>query len=275
LTPSLLPAFVFQPAQPKDRKNSDKSSYQGTGHEIKGRSRRDRLAAGWCQEILASGKATSRRRARQRNSSPGQPNVPPRVPLSIDYNLAFGAEAPIDFMGMMKSLELMPFDLQPTLKGALVELRPLRPNDADALYAVASDPLIWDQHPAPRYQPEVFSTFFRESLASRGALTVLDGQDGRIIGSSRFHGYNEPASEVEIGWTFLARSHWGGKYNREMKQLMLRHAFQFVRRVVFLIAPANLRSQKAIEKLGGVRVGRRPDASGRDSYLYEIASLPA
>jgi len=168
----------------------------------------------------------------------------------------------------------MPFDLQPTLKGALVELRPLRPDDADALYAVASDPHIWEQHPAPRSQPEVFSVFFRESLASRGALTVLDCQDGRVIGSSRFHGYNELASEVEIGWTFLARSHWGGKYNREMKQLMLRHAFQFVGRVVFLIAPGNLRSQKAIEKLGGVRVGRRPDASGRDSYLYEITSLP-
>jgi N-acetyltransferase len=169
----------------------------------------------------------------------------------------------------------MPFDLQPTLKGVLVKLRPLRPDDADALYAVASDPLIWEQHPAPRYKPDVFSAFFRESLASRGALTVLDCQDGRIIGSSRFHGYNQPAGEVEIGWTFLARSHWGGKYNREMKQLMLRHAFQFVRRVVFLIGPANLRSQKAIEKLGGVRVGARPDAAGRDSYLYEITSVPA
>ena len=168
----------------------------------------------------------------------------------------------------------MPFDSQPTLKGALVELRPLRPEDADALYAVASDPLIWEQHPSQRYKPEVFSAFFRESLASGGALAVLDCSDGRIIGSSRVHGYNEPASEVEIGWTFLARSHWGGKYNREMKQLMLRHAFQFVRRVVFLIAPANLRSQKAIEKIGGVRVSRRPDAAGRDSYLYEITSLP-
>jgi N-acetyltransferase len=169
----------------------------------------------------------------------------------------------------------MPFDYQPTLKGALVELRPLRPDDADDLYAVASDSLIWEQHPASRYKPEVFRAFFGESLASRGALTVLDCKDGRIIGSSRFHGYNEPASEVEIGWTFLARSHWGGKYNREMKQLMLRHAFRFVRRVVFLIGPANLRSQKAIEKLGAIRVGARPDAAGRDSYLYEITSVPA
>jgi len=166
------------------------------------------------------------------------------------------------------------FDFQPTMKGALVELRPLRPDDADELFAVASDPLIWEQHPArDRYTPDVFNAFFRESLASRGALTVIDCKDGRIIGSSRFHGYNAPASEVEIGWTFLARSHWGGKYNREMKQLMLQHAFRFVKSVVFLIGPQNVRSQKAIEKLGGVRVGSRPDASGRDSYVYEITSL--
>ena len=170
----------------------------------------------------------------------------------------------------------MPFDFQPTMKGVLVELRPLRPDDWDPLLAVASDPLIWEQHPArDRYKPDVFRAFFREALASGGALTALDGKDGRIIGSSRFHGYNEQASEVEIGWTFLARSHWGGRYNREMKQLMLRHAFQFVERVVFLIGRENLRSQKAIEKLGGICVGRRPDTAGRDSWVYEITSIPA
>jgi RimJ/RimL family protein N-acetyltransferase len=169
----------------------------------------------------------------------------------------------------------MPFDFQPNLKGALIELRPLREDDEEALFAVASDPLLWDQHPASdRYKPEVFGAFFQEALASGGALTVLDCENGRIIGSSRFHSYNEQASEVEIGWTFLARSYWGGKYNREMKLLMLQHAFQFVECVVFLISPQNMRSQKAIEKLGGVRVGLRPDAAGRDSYVYAIISMP-
>ncbi len=167
----------------------------------------------------------------------------------------------------------MPFDFQPTFKGALVELRPLRPDDADDLFAVASDLLIWEQHLIrDRYKPDVFSTFFLESLTSRGALAVLDCKDGRIIGSSRFHAYNAQAREVEIGWTFLARSHWGRKYNREIKQLMLRHAFRFVKRVVFLIGSQNVRSQKAIEKLGSIRVGSRPDTAGRDSYVYEITS---
>src|SRR5271163_2228710 len=100
----------------------------------------------------------------------------------------------------------MLFDFQPALRGALVELRPLRPEDADGLFAVASDPLIWEQHPVrDRYKPDIFGALFGESLASGGALTALDCKDGRIIGSSRFHGYNVQASEVEIGWTFLAR----------------------------------------------------------------------
>src|SRR5262249_49067885 len=107
---------------------------------------------------------------------------------------------------------------------------------------------------------------------SRGALIAIDSKDDLVIGSSRFHGYNEEKSEIEIGWTFLARSHWGGIYNGEMKQLMLRHAFKFVNKVVFLVGPQNTRSQRAVEKIGGVRVGSRRDGSGRDSFLYEITA---
>src|SRR5271156_5909383 len=112
----------------------------------------------------------------------------------------------------------MPFDLQPTLQGTLLELRPLRPEDYAELYGVASDPLIWEQHPArDRYQAEIFAGFFRDALASGGALIAIDRKDGGVVGSSRYYGYSEANSEVEIGWTFLARSHWGGKYNAEMK----------------------------------------------------------
>lgn len=167
----------------------------------------------------------------------------------------------------------MPFDLQPILNGELLALRPLRPEDFDELYAVASDPLIWEQHPAnDRYKEEVFREFFCKALESGGALIAIDSKDGRVIGSSRFFGYNEAGSEIEIGWTFLARSHWGGIYNREMKQLMLRHAFKFVNSVVFLVGPQNLRSQRALEKIGAVRVGSRLDASGREAFVYQMTA---
>jgi N-acetyltransferase len=167
----------------------------------------------------------------------------------------------------------MSFDLQPILRGELLSLRPLRPEDFRDLYAVASDPLIWEQHPiSNRYKEDVFKGFFREALESGGALIAIDSEDGQVIGSSRFHGYDQEKNEIEIGWTFLARSHWGGIYNREMKQLMLRHAFKSVNSVVFLVGPQNIRSQKAMEKIGGVCVGSRPDASGRESLVYEITA---
>lgn len=167
----------------------------------------------------------------------------------------------------------VPFDLQPVLKGALVELKPLRSEHYDDLYAVAADPLLWDQHPASnRHEECVFREFFGEALACGGALIAIDTRTDRVIGSSRFHGHDEERSEVEIGWTFLARSHWGGTYNGEMKQLMLRHAFRFVDRVVFLVGPQNLRSQRAVEKIGALRIRSRRDGTGRDGYVYQITA---
>jgi RimJ/RimL family protein N-acetyltransferase len=167
----------------------------------------------------------------------------------------------------------MPFDLQPVLKGELLELRPLRPEDFDALFAVASDPFIWEQHPASdRYKPEVFASFFRGALESGGAFVALDRKDGRVIGSSRYHRYDPEKRVVEIGWTFLARSHWGGAYNGEMKRLMLGHAFRFVDRVVFLVGHQNLRSRRAMEKIGGVLAGSRQDPDGPLHVVYEITA---
>jgi RimJ/RimL family protein N-acetyltransferase len=166
---------------------------------------------------------------------------------------------------------MMAFELQPNLVGELLALRPLREEDFDALFAVASDPLVWEQHPDnDRWKPEVFRKFFDGAMASGGALLVVDRKDGRVVGSSRYFGYDEAASEVEIGWTFLARSHWGGVFNGEMKRLMLDHAFRFVESVVFLIGPDNIRSQKAIQKIGGVRDGSRVNPVGRESFLFRI-----
>jgi RimJ/RimL family protein N-acetyltransferase len=166
---------------------------------------------------------------------------------------------------------IVTFDFQPVLRGELIGLRPLQADDFAALFDVASDPLIWEQHPAKdRCQPGPFRTFFEESLQSGGALVAFDRRTDRVIGSSRFHAYDETHREVEIGWTFLARAYWGGLYNREMKRLMLGHAFRFVDRVVLLVGQTNYRSQRAVEKIGGVRGGTRHDASGRESILYEV-----
>jgi RimJ/RimL family protein N-acetyltransferase len=150
----------------------------------------------------------------------------------------------------------MSFDLQPHLKGEVIELRPISPDDWDDLFAVASDPLIWEQHPErDRYKEEVFKTFFEGALESGGAFVVMDTKTHQIIGSTRFHGYDPEKSEIEIGWTFLARRYWGGRYNAEMKQLMLAHAFKFVENVVFFVGENNIRSQRATEKIGAIKGG--------------------
>src|SRR6266700_2071462 len=157
----------------------------------------------------------------------------------------------------------MSFDLRPNLKGELIGLRPLAPEDWDDLFSVASDPLIWEQHPeSDRYKEDVFKVFFREALECGGAFVITDAKTQQIIGSTRFYGYDPEKSEIEIGWTFLARKYWGGRYNREMKRLTLTHAFQFVQNVVFYVGEKNILSQKAMEKIGAIRKGTAARAYG-------------
>lgn len=168
----------------------------------------------------------------------------------------------------------MPFDRQPVLRGPLLELRPLRADDFGALYAAASDPLIWEQHPeTDRWTEPVFRAYFDEALASGGALVAIDRASGRVIGASRFHGHEPSTGDIEIGWSFLARAYWGGRFNGEMKRLMLTHAFRWVDRVIFIIGPHNLRSQRAVEKIGAVRAGTTTDAMGRERVVYELTPV--
>ncbi|MFM7645405.1 MAG: GNAT family N-acetyltransferase [Sphingomonadales bacterium] len=145
-------------------------------------------------------------------------------------------------------------DRQPIqLQDAWVQLRPLQPTDFEVLYHVASDPLVWEQHPNPdRYKKEVFSVYFEGALASGGAMLISDVQ-GQVIGSSRFYDWEPDLREVKIGYTFFARSCWGKPYNRSAKTLMLQHAFlQGVERVLFHVGIDNIRSRKAMEKLGAI-----------------------
>jgi RimJ/RimL family protein N-acetyltransferase len=167
----------------------------------------------------------------------------------------------------------MTFDFQPPLEGKLVRMRPLEPDDLEALYEVASDPLVWEQHPVKnRHEEQNFRVFFDEALTCGGTLLALDVRTGKVIGSSRFHGHDAARNEIEIGWTFLSRDYWGGRYNGEMKWLMMEHAFRFVDAIVFRVGIENRRSQKSVEKIGARRVGTGVDAGGRGSHVYRITA---
>ena len=167
-------------------------------------------------------------------------------------------------------------DFQPVLTDERIEIRPIRAEDWDEMFAAAADPLIWEVHPVrDRWKEPFFREFFEGALASRMAFAILDRGAGKIIGSSRYHDYRPELSELEIGWTFLARPYWGGSYNREIKQLMLAHALQFVDKVIFMVGETNWRSQRVMEKIGGVRRPRLVDRAyhgvSTPHVVYEIA----
>lgn len=145
-------------------------------------------------------------------------------------------------------------NLQPTLQNDFILLLPLQQNDFERLYAVASDPLIWEQHPnKDRYKREVFQIYFEGAMESKGALLLIDKLTGEVAGSSRFYDHNEAENSLLIGYTFIARKFWGKAYNPAMKALMIDHAFQYVDNILFHIGVNNLRSQIAIGRVGAVK----------------------
>lgn len=169
----------------------------------------------------------------------------------------------------------MNFNLQPTLGNELIKIIPLKEADFEVLYQAASDPLIWEQHPEQnRYQRNIFKEFFKSAIESKGAFLVKDNKNGNVIGSTRFYNYDKKNKSIAIGYTFLIRKYWGGAYNQAMKSLMLDHAFNFVGTVFFHIGANNIRSQKAIEKLGARKVGKVkinfPGEDERLNFIYEM-----
>ncbi len=142
--------------------------------------------------------------------------------------------------------------LQPTLEGPSLLLRPMLEEDREALFFVASDKEIWAIHPMHnRWQSPVFDAFFNDGIASGGALTVIEKANGNVIGSSRYGRDAASGNDIEIGWTYLARSHWGGASNAEIKHLMITYALKHFSTIFFMVGENNLRSRRAMEKIGG------------------------
>jgi len=150
----------------------------------------------------------------------------------------------------------MKFDLQyKKLQNELIRLTPLQETNFEELYAVASDPLVWEQHPNKlRYQRDVFQNYFEGAMLSKGAFIIRDNKTNEVVGCSRYYDYDEIESSVLIGYTFIGIKFWGKDYNKALKKLMLDYAFQFVNKVYFHIRAFNYRSQKAIEKIGATKV---------------------
>lgn len=150
----------------------------------------------------------------------------------------------------------MLFVLQPSsLQDDLIKIVPLEENDFEKLYEVASNPLVWEQHPNPnRYKRAVFENYFKGAIESKGAFLILDAVTNETVGCSRYYDLNQEDNSVLIGYTFIGIKFWGKGYNKALKKIMLEYAFQFVDKVYFHVGASNYRSQKAIEKIGAVKV---------------------
>ena len=167
-------------------------------------------------------------------------------------------------------------EIQPILVGDRVTLRPLKEEDFSALYHAASDPIIWELHPdSSRYKKEVFEQrFFNGAIESRGALAIIDNSSNRILGSTRFYKWKPDTKEISIGYTFLTPDQWGNGANSEIKELMLNHIFQFSEIVWFGVGEINLRSRKAVEKLGATlshKEERELDGKPYVQLFYKIS----
>lgn len=169
----------------------------------------------------------------------------------------------------------MNFDIQPILENDKVILYPLKEDDFEALYAVASDPKIWEQHPnKDRWKREVFLTYFDGAIQSRGAFKIIDKATGKIAGSTRLYDFNEQDNSILIGYTFYATEYWGKGINRSVKILMLDYIFQYVSEVYFHVGAGNVRSQIAITRVGATKVGEQDVAyfgePDRLNFVYRI-----
>ena len=170
-------------------------------------------------------------------------------------------------------MNLQPFNLE----NEWVKLSPLEESDVELLYDVAKDPLIWEQHPNPdRYKRDVFLNYFKGAMESNGAFLIKNNQN-QVIGCTRFYDYFPEKKEIKIGYTFFSRAAWGKPFNISTKLLMLGYAFQFVDQVIFHVGANNIRSQKAMEKLGAVKIGEELVAyygeTSRNNFVYKIERI--
>ncbi len=165
----------------------------------------------------------------------------------------------------------MDFDRQPTLQGATFRLRPLEAADRDAFIAVATDPLIWEEHPeSDRATKEKVERFFDEALASGGALVVTTA-DGEIVGSSRFEEPGEDGDRILVDHTFLARPYWGRDEYTEVKGLLFDHAFTAFDTVELRIGAENARTRAAVEDMLGADYVDTVSTPLGDHAVYEVS----
>ncbi|BDQ12102.1 MULTISPECIES: GNAT family N-acetyltransferase [unclassified Sediminibacterium] len=169
----------------------------------------------------------------------------------------------------------MNFEIQNILQNERVILQPLKEDDFDDLFKVASDPKIWEQHPnKDRWKKEVFKVFFEGALQSKGAYKILEKATHKTLGCTRFYDWDENDKSIFIGYTFYATEYWGKGINASVKRTMLDYIFQFVDRVKFQVGASYVRSHIAITRIGATKIAEQEVAyfgeEAKLNFIYQI-----
>lgn len=171
------------------------------------------------------------------------------------------------------------------LRGQSVYLQPLSPEDKEALRPLARDERLWeftktlliDDH-FDQHFDDYFSMAIRPLETGNQAFVIRSVSDDAVIGMTRAFMIEPKERRLEIGHTWYIPSVWGKIHNKECKLLLLQYIFETLQfdRVEFKIAHQNIRSQRAVEKIGGVKEGVlrkhaiRNDGSRRDTVVFSI-----
>ena len=147
------------------------------------------------------------------------------------------------------------------LENEIVKLRQTKKEDFDKLFKLGGKKEIWEQHSnKDRYKKSVFLKYFNQGIKNKfGSLTIISKDDGKIVGWTRLYDFDETVPTIKIGYTFLGKSYWGLDINYNSKKLILNYLFGFLDLVCFDIFEKNIRSQKAVQKLGGVFNEKKKD----------------
>lgn len=172
------------------------------------------------------------------------------------------------------------------LAGKHVYLRLLQANDRETIRPMAKDERIWEFTKGLMINDtydEQFDRYFDmaldpKALNGQQAFVIHDAKDNAILGMTRLYEFNPKDKRAAIGYTWYVPAVWGKVHNKECKLLLFQYLFEHLQfnRAELHVAHQNVRSQKAVEKIGGVRegvlrkYGYRPDGAIRDTVVFSI-----
>lgn len=170
-----------------------------------------------------------------------------------------------------------------SLEGITISLMPLEVKHKEELFEVLKSPEVW------KYSWRKVSTVedieqilmiavHNKKIGKHIPFIVKDKLNGQVLGTTQICSIDQVNRNVEIGWTWLSPNVWRTKVNTECKFLLLKYCFEElkVNRVQFSVSGENIRSQKAVERIGATKEGTFPkhkvkaDGTIQDNIFYSI-----